>query len=186
MNEREINIIEAAFEVFSRYGVQKSSMNDLAKEAGISRQTLYKSFSNKDDVLTATIRLFSCRAISEIGGQLEQEIALSTRLDIVFEEIVIKPYMQIHASPHADDLIQGMNAASQKEIEQSSERFRVVIEGILKPYKESLKKSNLDVVGLSDLIQKSANAIKHKARDEAHLRTLLENLKKLVLASVEA
>lgn len=62
----------------------------------------------------------------------------------------------------------------------------MVIESILKPHKESLKKANLDAVGLSDLIQKSTNAIKHKARDEAHLRTLLENIKKLVLASAEA
>ena len=66
MTEREIHILECAFSVFSRYGVKRASMTDIAEEAGIARQTLYNAFSNKDEILRATIRLFTNRAISAI------------------------------------------------------------------------------------------------------------------------
>ena len=50
MNEREKKIIEAAVEVFHRYGVKRASMSDIADEAGVSRQTVYNAFSNKDEL----------------------------------------------------------------------------------------------------------------------------------------
>lgn len=183
MNERELKIVEAAFRTFSQYGVLRTGISDIAKAADISRQTLYNTFRNKDEVLRATIRLFTDQAIDEIGRKLEQEIELEARLDIVFEEIAVKPYLQLHASPHAEDLIQGMNAASQEEIEQSDERFCEVIAGILKPYETGLEASGLAIRGLADLVQKSASAIKHRSASESHLRNLLDDLKKLVLNS---
>ena len=45
--------------MFSRYGVKRTSMVDLAQEAGVSRQTLYNVFRNKDDVLRALIRAYT-------------------------------------------------------------------------------------------------------------------------------
>ncbi|ORA07909.1 TetR/AcrR family transcriptional regulator [Mycobacterium arosiense] len=50
MRER---ILRAAFKVLCRHGYGKLSLSDVAAEAGISRPTLYKSFSSKDDLLTA-------------------------------------------------------------------------------------------------------------------------------------
>ncbi|WP_406814074.1 TetR/AcrR family transcriptional regulator [Mycobacterium sp. M23085] len=50
MRER---ILQAAFKVLCRHGYGKLSLTDVAAEAGISRPTLYKSFSSKDDLLAA-------------------------------------------------------------------------------------------------------------------------------------
>ncbi len=36
---------------FAQYGVQKTSMEDIAKRAGLSRQSIYKRFGSKDGVL---------------------------------------------------------------------------------------------------------------------------------------
>lgn len=181
MTEREINIIESAFSVFSRYGVKRTGMNDIARAAGISRQTLYNVFSNKDEVLRGTIRLFTDRAIQEIEQGLLSQASLGAQLDLIFEHIALRPYALIHASPNAEDIIQGMNAASRDEIESSNERFRAVIESILSPYKSIFRKSKIAVIPLSDLIQRSASAMKQQARDEAHLQELLDSLKKAVL-----
>lgn len=50
MRER---ILRAAFKVLSRHGYAKLSLSDVAAQAGISRPTLYKFFSSKDDLLAA-------------------------------------------------------------------------------------------------------------------------------------
>ena len=38
---------------FRRHGYAKFNLSDVAAQAGISRPTLYKSFSSKDDLLAA-------------------------------------------------------------------------------------------------------------------------------------
>src|SRR4051812_11136713 len=45
---RRAAILEAATGVFLRYGFKKTSMDDLARAAGLSRQGLYLHFATKD------------------------------------------------------------------------------------------------------------------------------------------
>ena len=48
--EKREAVFEAASEVFSRYGFRRTSMNDIAEAAGISRPALYLMFDNKEDL----------------------------------------------------------------------------------------------------------------------------------------
>ena len=48
-------ICQAALECFLRLGIQRTTMTDIAREAGITRPTLYKHFKNKADVLFTSI-----------------------------------------------------------------------------------------------------------------------------------
>ena len=149
MDKREENIVEAAIRLFSRYGVKRASMNDIAEEAGIARQTLYNAFSNKDEVLKATLRLFADRAAADIEAALDRKPALAERLDAVFTHIAIKPYELLHASPNAMDIIEGFNTAGQEEIASINERFRTLITGILMPYETALTKEGLTAAELA-------------------------------------
>lgn len=56
MSSKSEQILAAAFEAFSRYGLQKTTMGDIAKSAGVSRQTLYNIYENKETVLAAVVR----------------------------------------------------------------------------------------------------------------------------------
>ena len=51
MDEKQVAIAEAAIRVISRYGVKRTTMQDIADEAGVVRQTLYNYYKKKDDVL---------------------------------------------------------------------------------------------------------------------------------------
>jgi TetR/AcrR family transcriptional regulator len=53
-NARLEQVITAAVAVFGRYGYQRTSMDLIAKAAGISRPALYWHFSGKDDIFRAT------------------------------------------------------------------------------------------------------------------------------------
>ena len=48
-------ICEAAFACFKRLGIGRTTMSDVAREAGITRPTLYKYFRNKEDVLYTAV-----------------------------------------------------------------------------------------------------------------------------------
>ena len=55
--EAKSRVCKAALECLKRLGLKKTSMSDIAKEAGISRPTLYKYFKNKEEVFFTAVDL---------------------------------------------------------------------------------------------------------------------------------
>ncbi|MDP4679605.1 MAG: TetR/AcrR family transcriptional regulator [Cyclobacteriaceae bacterium] len=45
------NILEKADNLFHKYGVRSISMDDIARELGISKKTIYQYFKDKDDIV---------------------------------------------------------------------------------------------------------------------------------------
>jgi TetR/AcrR family transcriptional regulator, repressor for uid operon len=84
MRER---ILQATFKLLCRRGYAKLNLSDVAAQAGISRPTLYKSFSSKDELLTA----FSEFELRQLRDDLERAIAGQTgrrRLDALLQFLV--------------------------------------------------------------------------------------------------
>ncbi len=50
-NEKYLKILEAAIKTFSRHGYYRSTVSQIAKEAGVADGTIYLYFKNKDDIL---------------------------------------------------------------------------------------------------------------------------------------
>jgi AcrR family transcriptional regulator len=63
----ETRILEAARERFMRYGFSKVTMEEIASDLGISKKTLYKHYSNKEQVLQGVARIFTQQAQEAIG-----------------------------------------------------------------------------------------------------------------------
>lgn len=53
---RRALLLEAALGVFARFGYRKTSMDEVARAAKVSRQGLYLHFANKEDLFRATLR----------------------------------------------------------------------------------------------------------------------------------
>jgi AcrR family transcriptional regulator len=53
---RQTHVVETALTVFVRHGFRKTSIEDIAKAAGISRQGIYLHFKNKDEIFSASIQ----------------------------------------------------------------------------------------------------------------------------------
>jgi len=70
---RQTAIIEAAMGVFLRYGFKKTSMDDLAQAAGISRQGLYLHFPTKESLFKAMVAQMVETLRSAARGALAQE-----------------------------------------------------------------------------------------------------------------
>jgi TetR/AcrR family transcriptional repressor of uid operon len=84
MRER---ILQATFKVLCRHGYSKLNLSDVAAQAGISRPTLYKSFSSKDELLSA----FSQFELRQLRADLERAVAGHTgrrRLNALLQFLV--------------------------------------------------------------------------------------------------
>lgn len=186
MDEREQKIVDAAIVVFSRYGVKRTTMNDIAGEAGIVRQTLYNVYANKDEVLRAAIRLHADRSVGAIEEACADTTYLGDQLDIVFKHLVVEPFEMIHATPHADEIIEGFNEAAKEELAKAEERYRAAVEKLLTPHAKRIEAAGLSCHQLSDFAVKAWGGFKHKVKTKKHLLELLAALKILILKVSQA
>ncbi|MCA9805907.1 MAG: TetR/AcrR family transcriptional regulator [Cyanobacteria bacterium HKST-UBA02] len=65
-NRTEV-ILSAARELFGRYGFEKTTIDDIAREAGIGKGSVYLEFGTKQEILMAVIRTF----VTEVRGHIE-------------------------------------------------------------------------------------------------------------------
>jgi TetR/AcrR family transcriptional regulator, cholesterol catabolism regulator len=57
------NILQKVTALFFRYGIKSVTMDDIARELGMSKKTLYQFFENKSDMLTQIFQLEEARDI---------------------------------------------------------------------------------------------------------------------------
>ncbi|MCX2966790.1 TetR/AcrR family transcriptional regulator [Gordonia sp. Z-3] len=64
-------LLDAAFDQFCRMGIQRSSMDEVARRAGLSRVTIYRKFDTKDalveQVILREFRRYFLRFLADIG-----------------------------------------------------------------------------------------------------------------------
>jgi AcrR family transcriptional regulator len=72
--EQKTTIISEATRLFSRFGLEKTTMEDIAKAAGKGKSTLYYYFKSKEDVFSAVIKTEIAGLKTAIINAVEKEI----------------------------------------------------------------------------------------------------------------
>jgi AcrR family transcriptional regulator len=165
-------IIDAATNAFIRHGYRRVTMGDLAKEAGISRPTLYSVFASKEDVFTAVAEQMMQGTLAEIRERVAELDPLAEKLDAVFEIWVVRSYELIHQLPDAKELIECTQAFSQEVIEAAYAELEAVLLSIIEPNAAP----GVRPQQLAHTLAASVRGIKEAARDVDDLRELLSGL----------
>lgn len=63
---KEESILKSAKKLFSKYGFKKVSMDEIAKDAGVTKKTVYSYFSSKEELLNTIINEELTKTRSEI------------------------------------------------------------------------------------------------------------------------
>lgn len=84
-DSRRKAILRAAVAVFGRLGYRKTSMEDIAQAAGLSKQGLYLHTSGKEDIFLAAMRLYLEDGLQLVGEKLADHDA--TLLDRLTEAL---------------------------------------------------------------------------------------------------
>jgi AcrR family transcriptional regulator len=137
---RRAAILDAAVEVFLRYGYKKTSMDDLARAAGLSRQGLYLHFATKE-------ALFEEGLLRMIAATRAAGRAALARRELSIEERVLEMFVAIHGGligrlgEHMSELMIAANqlvgaAVSELEQEQAADLVRLLrSEGVAAAWK---------------------------------------------------
>ena len=87
--DRRMSILQASIDVFLRYGYRKTSMDDLARAAGLSRQGLYLHFASKDELFREAVTWLAQQGIASMRAALARD-------DLPMEERLIGAFAALH------------------------------------------------------------------------------------------
>ena len=77
---RLVPVLDAAVGVFARFGFRKTSMDEVARAAGVSRQGLYLQFANKEELFRKALVHTLNQQLNAAVAALDQDDGLEQRL----------------------------------------------------------------------------------------------------------
>jgi AcrR family transcriptional regulator len=81
---KAIATVDAARDLFLRHGIRRITVEEICREAGVSKRTFYKQFRNRDDVALQVLR----ELFAESRSRLEETLAADTALEEKAREII--------------------------------------------------------------------------------------------------
>ena len=106
---KRTRILEGAMKAFLAYGYQRTTMDDIARAAEMSRPALYLLFRNKGDIYRAIAADIMDQSLLDAGRALAQQGNLAERLSGLIEDAVFALHDRLAGSPHAADILDMKN-----------------------------------------------------------------------------
>ena len=179
------HILDAATRMILQHGIKGTTMSVFADEAGVSRQTLYVRFPNKEALLRGCIRKMWEDAQADIAERLQTVKTLRETLEIIFDNITIKPRALVDEATDSAELFEGTHRYAAAELELVFAEIVELIAKTLSPYRSTVEGKGMRLEDYAKLIQISAEGIKRQAADGAETAEMIDALITSVLAVVE-
>lgn len=80
--EPQDKILKISLELFFKYGIKRVTMDDIAKELGMSKKTIYQFYKEKDDLVSQLCQI-------ELKKQLDEFSALQHEANDPLHEIIL-------------------------------------------------------------------------------------------------
>lgn len=108
-DQRRARILDGAMRVFLAYGFQRTTMDDIAKAAEISRPALYLVFRNKTDIYRALAAEFLQTMMATAREALASDAPLTERLERALL-CMLDHTIEIEESPHGAEILDMKNS----------------------------------------------------------------------------
>lgn len=169
LSEREVSILNAAFEAFATYGYRRTAMDDIARGAGLSRTALYQYYRNKEEIFRSLSQAYFNQAVTDMqaalrrpGQSLDQALlACFTAKDGKFMEVVL-------TTPHGAEMLDAGFAVSSDLAAQGEVRMVAVLADWLAG--QRLPAGLGPAKDLADLIMAALHGLRSSVTSMAELR----------------
>jgi AcrR family transcriptional regulator len=89
---KQEHILNAAKPLFARFGLRKTTIDDIAQAAGLGKGTIYLYFTSKEDIFQAVVR----DECDDFHARLREKMALETDVEGRLRLFVIERFRHIH------------------------------------------------------------------------------------------
>jgi AcrR family transcriptional regulator len=182
---RRASLVQAAIGVFLRYGYKKTSMDDLARAAGISRQGLYLHFPNKEELFKAAVGFMAQNSLAALRAALARdELPVDERVLGAF--VALKSHIGGHEAPPSQEHMNELFATAVQLVGPVIEELdKALVADLARVLQASGVGSQWKGAGLSakDLarhLQAASHGIKHQTHSVAEYKDRMRVAVRLV------
>ncbi|MBT8155779.1 TetR/AcrR family transcriptional regulator [Epibacterium ulvae] len=156
-------IFDAAEHLFLRKGLRGVTMEGLAKEAGVTKATLYAHFPDKEAVFAGVVVRFHTRIEEAVVHCLAQDKSVSEKLSDALVEKSNMVHRLLKGSPHADELLSGKKQLYQDQPKEADQWIVDLLVPILAEHHDTR------AADLAPLLASCAQGILGRAQNESEL-----------------
>lgn len=141
-------ILEAAVSAFSRYGFRRASVDDVAREAGVAKGTIYLYHESKEALFRAVAQTVADRLLAGAAEARTAEGTTAERLRLLLEAKFLYLYDVVTRSPHATELLDSKGRLAADLFEAADRRYHALVAAVIA---EGVESGELDLsrAGLS-------------------------------------
>ncbi|PWG80036.1 TetR/AcrR family transcriptional regulator [Pararcticibacter amylolyticus] len=149
IDKKREQIIESAIRRFSHFGVQKTTMNEIADDIAVSQPSLYYYFPDKTSIIVAVVEKVS----NDYFEELEKILAETECLKDIFFQIIefrrnfVKKFFMMHLTDSSADAIIRDNC--DEILQESRLREIKIVAGILNSAIEKGEIAEIDAENVS-------------------------------------
>lgn len=197
---RREQILQAAKWLFGYYGFEKTTVDDIASRASISKGSVYLEFQNKEAILVAVVQQFTERELERINGLVK--LAKPPYMEVLRELLLghVMSYWSIASGQlHSPQVIASANPSIMTEILNFQSAIFLQIAFLLQKAAEnseiSKRKTSNEYLYLAELVCYLLAALfppydRLKARDpesftEASLKRYADSMIDITLAGIK-
>lgn len=150
MDEKLICILERVFQLYNKYGVKSVTMDDVSRELGISKKTLYQYVNDKADLVEKVMVVNSmkhAKAMHEIVEKNENAIVELLEVNAYMNEMVRdhNPSLDYDLKKYYPDIHNRLFSGMRQRMYESIRR------NLLKGQEEGLFRADMDVEIISKI-----------------------------------
>jgi AcrR family transcriptional regulator len=185
---RRAVILDAALRVFGQYGYRRSSMDDIARETGIAKGTIYLSFASKEEVFQALSQRLAQRMLAGAEAARHRPGTTADKLAAMHAAWFGTYADTISRSPHAAELLDAKHRLSADLVSDSASRYRRLVRDVVAEAVAAgeldLKPAGLTADIVAELLIASARGLQTSASSPAVYRRYLNALVRVMMAGL--
>jgi TetR/AcrR family transcriptional regulator, transcriptional repressor of aconitase len=128
---RRAEIIAAAKTCFLRFGYGKTSLDDIAREAGLSRPLLYRKYPNKEAIFSAVYDAVFLAQFAKAAAIVALPGGRRARLVQMCEVVCVEPYEEIMQAPMAEEFLIACEQVIPEVLDDHARRWRALLGKVL-------------------------------------------------------
>src|SRR5258708_4001138 len=129
--DKRDRILDAAQRLFVRYGVKRTSIDEVAREAGIAKGTVYLSFGSKAELFAAIADRLCANTLADARTIVLEATPLSERLVGILDCYIGATHRLVAQSPHIAELTASKEALSAAAFATLNTQIRSLLDALL-------------------------------------------------------
>jgi AcrR family transcriptional regulator len=123
--------VETAIDLFTRGGVRRTSIDEIAVAADVGKGSVYLEFRGKDELFRAAVEEVVRELLARAEAAAAREGPLIDRVTEILLAKFWRLYELVHARPHARELIDAKDAVAVDVLRAADDRYAALLAAAL-------------------------------------------------------